>query len=50
MPYSVIGCSEVNKDDAGFMFLLEAVFDVIGQLDNLVDSTPAVAKTCLFIW
>jgi len=49
MPYSVVGCCEVDKHSSGFLFSRKAVLNVLCQQGALVYGRP-VSKARLLLW
>ena len=47
MPYSVVGCCEVNKHSSGLLFSRKAILYVLCQQGDLVYGLPPVSKACL---
>jgi len=47
VPYSVIGCSEVNKHSSGFLFSRKAILDVLCQQGDLFYGRPPMSKARL---
>ena len=48
MIHSVIGSSEVNKNYTSGLVLLEAIFDVLGQVEYLACARSPRTKASLF--
>ena len=49
VPYSVLGCCEVDKHSSGLLFSCKVIFDVLCQQGDLVYGRPPVSKTCLLL-
>jgi len=40
MPYSVVGCSEIDKNNSGLLFSRKAILDVLFQQGDLIYGRP----------
>jgi len=47
VPYSAVGCCEVDKHSSGLLFSLKAILNVLRQQGDLVYSRPPVSKARL---
>ena len=50
VPYSVLGCFEVDKHSSGLLFSRKAVFDVLCQQGDLIYGRPLVSESRLLLW
>ena len=49
VPYSVVGCCEVDKHSSGLLFSRKAILDVLCQQGDLVHGQSPVSKACLLL-
>jgi len=49
VPYSVVGCCEVNKHSSSFLFSRKAILDVLCPQGDLVYGRPPVLKAHLLL-
>jgi len=47
VPYSVVGCCEVDKHSSGLLFSRKAILDILCQQGDLVCGRPPVSKARL---
>jgi len=47
VPYSVVGCCEVDKHSSGLLFKRKAILDVLSQRGDLIYGRPPVSKARL---
>ena len=47
VPYSIVGCCEVDKHTSGLLFSRKAILDVLGHQGDLVYGQPPVSKAGL---
>ena len=50
VPYSVVGCCEVDKHSSGLLFSWKAILDDLCQQGDLVYGRPPVSKARLLLW
>jgi len=50
MPYSVVGCCEIDKHSSGFFLSRKPILDVLCQQGDLVYGRPPVSKARLLLW
>jgi len=48
VPYSVVGCCEVDIHSSGFLFSRKTIFDVLRQQGDFVYGRPPVSEARLF--
>ena len=49
VPYSVVGCCEVDKHSTGLLLSRKAILDVLCQQGDLVYGRPPLPKDCLLL-
>ena len=49
MPYSVVGCCEIDKHSSGLLSR-KAILDVLCQQRDLIYARPPVSKARLLLW
>jgi len=50
MPYSIVGCYEIDKHSSGLHFSRKANLDVLCQQVDLVYGRPPVSEARLLLW
>jgi len=50
VPYSVVGCCEIDEHSSGLFFSRKAILDVLCQQGDLVYGRPPVSKARLLLW
>jgi len=48
MPYSILGCCEIDKHSSGLLLSRKAILDVLLQQGDLIYGRLHVSKACLF--
>ena len=49
MPYRIICSCEVHRDHAHLLALVEGILNVIGKVDNVMDTDPSMAEAGLLV-
>jgi len=50
VPYSAVGCCEVDKHSSGLLFSRKTILDVLCQQGDLLYGRPPVSKARLLLW
>jgi len=50
MPYTAVGCCEIDKHNSGLLLSRKAVLDVLPQQGDLICGVSPVSKARLFLW